>query len=145
MTVQGKVKPLNFPSLGLVRYQFEWDIDVNLQDLRPAFLLEVLQSGNFSDKCRIFHQIKDSANYVVFFLWPYTVREFRIVTTTDRDRKCRSDPRLCSPLLSNVGNVTEIPSTDQGIFYSNKVLCILCIQLTLSIKTTQGMEELYFL
>ena len=125
-----------------MRYQFEWDMDVNSQDLRPTFLLEVLQSGNFSNKCRILHQMKGLANYVAFFLWPDTVREFRIIATTDRDRKCRSDPRLCSPLLSNVGNVTEIPSTYQGIFYSNKVLCILCIQLTLSIKTTQGMEKL---
>ena len=140
MTVEGT--PLNFTSLGLVKYQFEWDIDVNLQDSNPTFLLEVLQSGNFSDKCKISYQMKDSANYVAFFLWPDTVREFRIVTTTDRDGKCQSDPSLCSPLLSNVGNVTEIPSTDQGIFHSNKVLCILCIQLTLSIKTTQGMEKL---
>ena len=100
-----------------MKYQFEWDIDINLQGLRPTFLLEVLQSGNFSNKCKITHQEKGSMlNYVAFFLWPDTVSEFRIVTTTDRDGKCQSDPSLCSPLLSNVGNVTKIPSIYQGMF-----------------------------
>ena len=110
MTVQGEP----FPSLGLVKYTFELNIDVNLRNLRHEFFVEVSQSGNFSEKCKISAQIKNPVNYVAFLLWPDTVREFRIVTTTDRDGKCQNDPSLCSPLLSNVGNVTKIPSTYQG-------------------------------
>ena len=60
-------------------------------------------------------------SYVAYLLWPDTVRDFRIVTTTKG--KCQRDSSLCSLLLSSVGNVTEIPSTYQGTVHFIVIKC----------------------